>query len=295
MHNINFEQYKVFYFVAKNLSFSLAAKELFISQSAVSQSIKNLETRIGTPLFIRKSKKIVLSQEGEILYESVKIAFSHIINGENSVAMHSDISQTELKIAASDTISKYFLLPYIENFHRLYPNIKIRVLNKPSKDCLDLLTNNDVDIAVINHLNNILDQSIKCVKVKEIHDVFIAGPKYSYLKGKEISLEELIKFPILALEKSTSTRQHFDSLMKRHRLEVIPDIETQSMGLLKDLTRIGLGFSYITDLAVSKSTDLFVLNVTAELSTNYVSIAMLKNDKLNKFAQEFINLITKNQ
>ena len=291
MHNINFEQYKVFYFVAKNLSFSVAAKELFISQSAVSQSIKNLETRIGTSLFIRKSKKIMLSREGEILYESVKIAFSHISNGENSIALYNDILQKELKIAASDTISKYYLLPYIENFHRLHPNIKIKISNKPSQECLNMLSNSLVDIAVVNHSDNILDSSIRCTKVHEVHDVFIAGPKYSYLKGKELTIEEIASFPILALEPSSSTRQNFDQLMKRNNLDVVPEIETQSMGLLKDLTRIGLGFSYITDLAISKTTDLFILDVKHELSTNYISLATLKRNKLNKFTEEFIKLI----
>lgn len=289
MYNVNFEQYKVFYFVARNLSFSSAAKELFISQSAVSQSIKNLESRLNTALFIRKPKQIILSKEGQILYESVKISFNNIVNSENLVINMNNYS--ELKIAASDTISKYFLLPFIEKFNLLYPNIKIKILNKPSKECLDFLTNSQVDLAIINHTNSILDKAIKCIKVKEVHDVFIAGPKFSYLRDIEMTIEEIAKFPVLALENSTSTRQHLDSLMKRHNIEIIPEIETQSMGLLKDLARIGLGFAYITDLAVSKSSDLFVLNVSADLSTNFISIATLKDESLSDFAKKFIDLI----
>ena len=291
MHDINFEQYKVFYFVAKNLSFSLAAKELFISQSAVSQSIKHLETRIGVSLFIRQSKKISLTEEGQILYESVKVAFSHISNGELSIIEHNDSLKKEIKIAASDTISKYFLLPYIETFHALHPEIKIKISNKPSNECLEMLKSSDVDIAVITHIDKFADNSIKTTKIKQVNDVFIAGPKYSYLKGKELSLEELVNYPILALEKSSSSRKNFESLLKTHNLDIVPEIEMQSMGLLKDFTRIGLGFSYITDLAISKTSDLFVLNIKEPLPSNFISAATLKRQKLSRYTTKFLDLI----
>lgn len=292
MFDINFEQYKVFYYVAKNLSFSKASKELYISQSAVSQSIKNLESRIGVSLFLRQSKKIALTSEGELLYENVKIAFSYIANGELSVMENDNNLKKEIKLAASDTISKYFLLPYIEKFHRLYPDVKIKILNKPSHDCIELLKNVDVDMAIVNLSEDIEDKSIKGVKVKQIHDVFIAGPIYSYLKDKKLKLKDLENYPILALEKSASTRQNLDEIAKKYNVDIQPEIEMQSMGLLKDLTRIGLGLAYITDLAISKTTDLFVLDIEEKLSANFISVITLKRQKLNKYTQNFFEMIT---
>lgn len=292
MFDINFEQYKVFYYVAKNLSFSKASEELYISQSAVSQSIKNLESRIGVSLFLRQSKKIALTSEGELLYENVKIAFSYIANGELSVMENDNNLKKEIKLAASDTISKYFLLPYIEKFHRLYPDVKIKILNKPSHDCIELLKNVDVDMAIVNLSEDIEDKSIKGVKVKQIHDVFIAGPIYSYLKDKKLKLKDLENYPILALEKSASTRQNLDEIAKKYNVDIQPEIEMQSMGLLKDLTRIGLGLAYITDLAISKTTDLFVLDIEEKLSANFISVITLKRQKLNKYTQNFFEMIT---
>lgn len=294
MHDINFEQYKVFYYVAKNLSFSLAAKELFISQSAVSQSIKNLENRLDVSLFLRQAKKISLTPEGEILFESVKIAFSHITNGENSIVSHTDKLKNELKIAASDTICKYFLLPHIETFNVLHPEIKLKISNKPSSQCIEMLKNSDVDLAVITHSETLSDALFKVAKLKKIQDVFVAGTKYSYLNGEKLSLDDIKNLPILTLEKSASTRINFDELMKSHNLCITPEIETQSIGLLKDLARIGLGLSYITDLAISKTSDLFVVDITEQLPQNFISVATSKHQKQPRCIDEFIALISSN-
>lgn len=291
MKDINFEQYKVFFYVAKNLSFSHAAKELFISQSAVSQSIKNLEKRLDTELFTRMSKKISLTDEGEILYENAKVAFSYIANGELSIKNINDVAKKEISIAASDTVSKYFLLPYIEEFHRKHPEIKINILNRNTDDSLISLEDSTVDLSVFLHTKNISNPKIRSTKIKEVHDVFIAGPKYSYLKDQKIDLSKIIEFPILALEKSSSTRQNLDNIMSENNANFVPDVEMQSMGLLKDLTRIGLGFSYITELALSKTTDLFVLPVNQKLPVNFISIATLKKNKLDRYTEEFLKLI----
>lgn len=291
MHDINFEQYKVFYYVAKNLSFSLAAKELFISQSAVSQSIKNLENRIGVSLFLRQAKKISLTPEGQILFDSVKIAFSHITNGEHSIMLNEKTDIKELKIAASDTISKYFLLPHIETFNTLHPEIKLKISNKPSSQCFEMLKNSEVDLAVITYSDSLLDPNYNVTKLKKMQDVFVAGSKFSYLKGKKLSLSDIKDLPILTLAQFASTRIHFDELVKSHNLCIVPEIETQSIGLLKDLARIGLGISYITDLAITKSSDLFVLDINEQLPTNFVSVATVKRQKRNQYVEEFLKLI----
>lgn len=289
MFDVNFEQYKVFYFVAKNLSFSKASKELFISQSAVSQSIKNLETRLGLNLFVRGSKSISLTTSGETLYENVKVGFSYILNGENSVK--SDSAKKELKIGASDTISKYFLLPYIESFCKLYPNVKIQIINKFSAESIELLKNSSVDIAFVSSQEFYDEKMLKFTKIKPIHDVFIAGPMFSHLKNQELSLQDLEQFSILALEKGTSTRKNLENLCKEYKLELYPEIEMQSMGLLKDFARIGLGISYISDLSLSKTTDLFALNIKEKLPTKYIELVTPKKIKVLEQAQNFIDLI----
>ncbi len=294
MHDINFEHYKVFYYVAKNLSFSKASKELFISQSAVSQSIKNLENRLGVALFLRHSKKISLTNEGEYLYDNVKTAFSYIKNSELSINQNDSNIKKEVKIAASDTISKYFLIPHIDRFHKENPDVKIKIMNKPSFECIDLLKNIDVDISFINLTTSIDDNGLEVTKIKKIQDIFVAGPKYSYLKDKSVKLSEIEKLPVLALEKSSSIRKNLDELCTLHNVDIKLEIEMQSMGLLKDLARIGLGISYISDLAITKTTDLFTLNIKEELPFSHVALILLKKQKPNIYCSKFIDIVKNN-
>lgn len=129
--DINYELYKVFYYVASTLSFSEASKQLFISQSAVSQSIKALEKKLDQTLFIRSTKKVRLTTEGEILLRHIEPAISLIKRGESQL-LDVGVRGGQLHIGASDTICRYFLVPYLERFHREFPGAHIKVTNATS-------------------------------------------------------------------------------------------------------------------------------------------------------------------
>ena len=143
--DINYELYKVFYYVATTLSFSEASKQLFISQSAVSQSIKALEKKLDQSLFIRSTKRVQLTPEGEILLRHVEPAMNLIKRGEAQI-MDAVSTGGQIRIGASDTICRYFLVPYLKRFHREFPNIHIKVMNQTSLRCVDLLETGQVDL-----------------------------------------------------------------------------------------------------------------------------------------------------
>ena len=126
--DINLELYKVFYYVATTLSFSEASRQLFISQSAVSQSIKTLEKKLGHTLFIRSTKKVLLTPEGELLLEHVKPALLMLDEGE-ALLSGDNMLKGQLRIGASDTICRYFLIEYFRRFHQSYPDVRIKVTN----------------------------------------------------------------------------------------------------------------------------------------------------------------------
>ena len=138
--DINYELYKVFYHVANTLSFSEASKQLFISQSAVSQSIKVLEKKLNQHLFIRSTKRVQLTPEGEILLKHIEPAMNLIKQGENQLLEANTLNGGQLRIGASDTICRYYLIPYLKEFHRKYPNVHIKVTNQTSIACAKLLT-----------------------------------------------------------------------------------------------------------------------------------------------------------
>ena len=121
--DINFELYKVFYIVAKSGSFSAAARELFISQSAVSQSVKGLEDSIGSQLFIRGPRSIKLTAAGELLFSYVEQAYNHLKSAEHKIEEMQNLHLGELKIGVGDTVLRYFLTPYLQQFIKEYPEI----------------------------------------------------------------------------------------------------------------------------------------------------------------------------
>ena len=190
--DINYELYKVFYYVAKTLSFSEASKKLFISQSAVSQSIKALEKKLDQTLFIRSTKRVKLTPEGEILFKHIEPAINLIIRGENQIMDAKALNGGQLRIGASDTICRYYLVPYLKEFHEHFPNVHIKVTNATSARCVDLLENELVDIIVTNSPNPRMNAIRNVRKVKEFHDVFIANHNFNHLKNKRLEPEELV-------------------------------------------------------------------------------------------------------
>lgn len=132
--DINYELYKVFYYVAKTLSFSEASKQLYISQSAVSQSVKSLETKLNQHLFIRSTKKVKLTPEGEVLFKHVEPAINLIIRGENQILDANTLNGGQLRIGASDTICRYYLVPYLREFHAHFPmsTSKLPIRHRPA-------------------------------------------------------------------------------------------------------------------------------------------------------------------
>ena len=183
--DVNYELYKVFYYVASTLSFSEAASQLFISQSAVSQSIKTLEKKLNQTLFIRSTKKVQLTPEGEILLRHIEPAVHLISRGETQL-MDTSAGGGQLRIGASDTICRYFLVPYLEKFHKAFPGAHIKVTNATSIKCVELLESGQVDLIVVNCPNAYLGNLSSVKIIKSFHDVFIANQSFKDLKGKKV-------------------------------------------------------------------------------------------------------------
>lgn len=189
--DINYELYKVFYHVASTLSFSEASKQLFISQSAVSQSIKVLEKKLNQTLFIRSTKRVQLTPQGEILLKHIEPAMNLIRQGENQLLDSNSLNGGQLRIGASDTICRYYLLPFLNTFHKRYPNIHIKVTNRTSIECAKLLDNGQVDFILTNYPNSGLGGNQNVSVLREFSDIFVANETYFPMKNREITLHEL--------------------------------------------------------------------------------------------------------
>jgi DNA-binding transcriptional LysR family regulator len=292
--DVNFELYKVFYYVAKYLSFSAAANELYISQSAVSQAIKQLEEKLNTKLFFRSTKHVQLSEAGTLLFTHVEQAFHFLKIGERSINELHSLEQGELKIGASDTICKYYLLPYFKQFNLLYPKIKLNITNRPSPVCVDLLKKGLVDISVVNLAAEKLYPGMTISKCKMLHDVFVASPAFAHLQSLRLVLKDIAALPILTLEKNTTTRTFLDSMFVQHNLPFEPEIQLGSVDLMIELTKIGLGISFISKEYIQKEladNQLFTLPLTTDIPPRELGIMTHDYLPVPLAAQKFIELL----
>jgi DNA-binding transcriptional LysR family regulator len=290
--DINYELYKVFYYVASSLSFSVASKKLFISQSAVSQSVKTLEKKLGQPLFIRSTKKVQLTPAGSLLLKHIEPAMNLISRGESQLLDSGTLGLGQLHIGASDTICRYFLVPYLKQFHKKFPNVPIKVTNATSIQCVELLDQRKVDLIVTNFPNSHLNYDYIQKTVANFHDVFIANPAHFQLEDKEMDFEDLREYPIMLLERNCTTSEFIHNLFIQHQLELVPEVELSSNDLLIDLARIGLGIAFVPDFCLEKdSKDLFVLKMKDKLPSRQLIAAVNTTFPVSASTEEFLKLL----
>jgi DNA-binding transcriptional LysR family regulator len=291
---LNYELYKVFYQVARNLNFSQAAKELYISQSAVSQNIKNLEEELNTELFIRSTKNVELTKAGQVLFEHIEPAFNLIENGEKSIKEINALKKGEIHIGANDTISKDFLLPYLNNFHQLHPEIQIQITNRTSSSCIELLQQNKVDLIISNLPNLKITDQMEVQKIYSFNDIFIAGKEFKEIMGQEQSLTMLKNYPLLMLEPKTTTRKFLDKLLSELGIEITASIELGSVDLLIEMAKIGLGIAFVPEYCLNLSSkDLFEVKIKEKLPARELAVVRMKNIPLSNAAEKFLQLLTK--
>ena len=290
--DINYELYKVFYHVAITLSFSEASKQLFISQSAVSQSIKVLEKKLNQKLFIRSTKRVQLTPEGEILFKHIEPAMNLIKQGENQLLEAHTLNGGQLRIGASDTICRYYLVPYLNQFHKQFPHVHIKVTNQTSIACASLLEHGQVDFIVVNYPNSALSSTHIPRVINEFHDVFVANRQYFPLDGREASLASLQKYPILMLDRKSTTSEFLHAMFQRSHLDLVPEIELSSNDLLIDLARIGLGIAFVPDFCIpTDDKDLFVVKLKEELPKRQMVVAYNERMPLSQTAKQFMSML----
>ncbi|MGG4550666.1 LysR family transcriptional regulator [Paenibacillus woosongensis] len=236
--------YKIFSKVAKCNSFSKAAKEMYMTQPAVSQAIMQLEKDLNTRLFNRTPKGASLTNEGSLLFEYVNSAMNLLQTGEEKILEFQNLTAGELKIGVGDTISRYFLLPYLEAFHNKYPNIKFTIVNGTTLELCSTLKSGEVDISICNL--PIEDSTLEVRHCIDIQDTFVYGERFAEVLSQPVSLHELVKLPLIFLETKSNSRKYVEDYMISKGIKIAPEFELGSHDLLLEFARINLGIACVT-------------------------------------------------
>lgn len=293
MNNISFEYYKIFYHVAKYGSVTKAASELCLTQPAVSQSIKQLEELLGINLFIRKSKGVVLTTEGETLFSYVHNGYEQIIQGENKIKEIIGLESGQIRIGASDMTLQFYLLPYLEQFSSSYPGIKMIITNAPTPRTLEHLMAGDIDFGVISSPFSV-DSRIQVHNGRKIKDVFVAGERFSELKGKVLSYKELMNYPIICLEGNTSSRRYIDNYLADNDVTLNPEFElaTSSMVVSFAARNMGIG-SVVEDFAKEEleSGKLFKLEFEKDIPMRDICVISDSKIPMSKASKKLMDML----
>ncbi|WP_449538216.1 LysR family transcriptional regulator [Ferdinandcohnia sp. Marseille-Q9671] len=284
--------YRVFSIVAKNGSFSKAAKELFMTQPAVSQAIMQLEKEIDSRLFNRTPKGVTLTNEGSLLFDYVRSAINLINVGEEMILEIKNLSKGELKIGVGDTISKYFLLPSLERFHTEYPNIKFKIVNGTTQELCSLLKVGEVDIAICNF--PVDEPSLEQIPCMDIHDIFVCGENYQKHLPKVVGMSELVKHPLIFLEPNSISRRYVEEFLLSCGLRIAPEFELGSHDLLLEFAKINLGIACVTkefSLEYLHNGILQEVKLEESIPKRSIGICYVKNVPLSPASTKFLEII----
>lgn len=280
----------MFYETARFRSFSTAAQHLYISQSAISQCIQQLESDLNVQLFVRTKRGISLTNEGKILYLKVENAIISLEQGERQLERLRHLEAGELRIAAGDTITTHFLLKYLEEFHATYPYIRIEMANSYSSQMLALVKEGKADLAFVNMPME--DEELVFVPCLEINDVFVCSPEFE--SKESYTWEDVASLPLILIEKNASSRHFLEKHFAEKNIFLNPQIEVAVHDLLIRFASINLGISCVVEQFSKEEIDKGIIKkipITPPFPKRSIGCAYLKNAPLSYAAKEFLKLM----
>lgn len=291
--SISTDLYRTFFGVGLHLSFSKAAKDIGVSQSAISQSIKQLEKELKITLFERTTKSVAFTPEGKELFDTVAKAFSILDNGVTQLQERVTHEQESLKLAATDTLCRHFLLPYFKEWQEQEKETGLQITNRPSPQCVQMVLDREAQLAVVNNYDELMvDPQLEVIELAPMRDVFVGGPAYA--NAGEFDEERLLQEPLLLLSQGAASRTFFDEITN-HRCKK-PAFELGSLDVLLDLVEINMGISLVPDMLLKNR---LKEGKVVEIKTNIVVperktvLVRSRLTPISRAASKFIDLLVK--
>lgn len=244
--DINFEYYKVFYYVAKYENITKAAAVLGSNQPNVTRVIKLLESQLNCRLLIREARGISLTEEGKRLYSHVEIACRHLFGAQEEICGEPADRGGIVKIGATETALHLFLLDVLRDFKKEYPAIKIKIHNHATPEIVKQLTNGKLDFAVVTGPFE-MPKTIYRENILEFREILAGGCGYRDLRDEVFELEDLRKYPWVGLGEGTATYEMYRNFFIEHKIDMELDMEVATSDLMLPLIENNLGIGFIPE------------------------------------------------
>ena len=233
------------------------------------------------------------NQERRLIYSHVAAGYESISLGEQQLSQLLHMETGEISIGASDMTLQFYLLPYLEHFHQLYPGIKVHVTNAPTPSTINHLLSGNIDFGIVTSPLP-ADPHMEIRQAREIEDIFIAGPRFSYLQGKTLDYHELDELPIICLEHDTSTRAYVDTFLSHEGVTLQPEFELSTSDMIAQFVMRNLGVgSIMADFAQSSIDrgDLFRLQFKKPIPKRHMCIISDRRRGMSVAANKLMELL----
>ena len=290
---VNLELYRVFHTVAKCGSLTRAAQELYISQPAVSQAIKQLEGQLGTSLFNRTHRGMELSAAGgKLIFGQVDEALALLDSAESRLSEMKTSAVGTIRIGATDSIFSHLLADKIAIYNSRFPQVKFELISATSPETINQLKEGKCDVAFVNMPFE--DGDVKLHgSVAHLNDIFVAGRHYTDLKERVIPLRELEKYPLLMIEENTVARKALRAFCDTLGIHLNPDVEVANWDFMIKLAVKGMGVGCVPReycLNELASGELFEVKTEPSLPVRGVGIALPRSVQVPYALKEFLAL-----
>lgn len=293
--NINLNLYRIFYEVAKYHSISDAAKNMYLSQPAISKAIKNLEKELDVILFYRTLNGIILTDRGKELYELVEVALGNFRQAEKKMMENKNLENGSLAIGVRSNVASFYLLDKIAQFHKKYDKIDIMIIDRPSKELLQMLSNNELDFVLDSVSAKDELDGFDLKPLETFSHTFIMLPSLDILPLKEeYHLKDLDSFPLILPVAHSSHRQYLNNLAKENGAYFNNVLSIETSELICSMVKKGLGIGYILkdmvkkDLADGKLKEVKIAEALPDISLNLIYTERNLTEAPRRFIDEFL-------
>ena len=286
---INLNQLRAFYQTAKCKKVSLAARELFVSQPAVTAQVKLFEENCGLKLFKKRGRNLYLTDEGKELFNYARKIFEYEKKIEDAVQQMKELKKGSLRLGSARTYARYFMPFLLTGFRDAYPQIKIHFDEGSSLEMIHSLLDLKNEVVIIAKAKD--HPNVAFIPFSREQLVLILSPNH-HLAGKgRIGFEQIAEEPIIMKDPGSGTRKLVDELFAKNNCTPNILMETGDAEIIKLLVQHGEGISFLVKEAVAielKEKKLVTVPLSKHSIFLDVSIAYLKNQPLSPPAQAFL-------
>ena len=273
---VDWEYYKIFYFVAKYRNFTKAARVLGSNQPNITHTMNKLEDQLHCVLFIRSNRGVTLTPEGEMLYTRISSAAVQIQDAEEELSASATFEHGAISISATETALNIYLSERLRDFHAQYPGIRLRISNHSTPQAIQAVKNGEGEL--------------KKVDLMPFNEILVGGKTFTALASRTLSLQELDAYPLIMLGNESMSRLFYRQFFLEHSADLKPDIEAATTDQMMTLVKSELGLAFVPEPMARSSLQrrsIVQLTLREAIPQRSVSLVYDRHRPLNTAAREF--------